>query len=459
MIRRFSLAMLATVLAPALHAQLVFTVVDRGVETTVNSGSVYTMRAVEPGTRSSILLRLRNTGNVPVDVTQFSAVGAGFSFDRPLPPRTLQKNEILNGTLFFSAGDPANYNATVRMNSTTLTVMVTVLNGAALDVSMPCTRAAGTDTISFGNANVGNRVQCDVTLRNPGTQDLAISTMGVTGPGFSAVGVTTPLTLAAGAAIVFPLQLDVQASGSIAGVLTINARQYALTAIGVDPPVPPPILDWESAAFTSGQQRKLTVRLPEPSPTNVSGTLTLSFQSNVALAADDPTVMFLETSGRQVRFAVEKGKTEVTLNNGSFVTFQTGTTAGTIRFAFAGPPQGFGADPSVSIVVPPAQIALDAVTATRIQGALRFDVTGFDNTFSMGSMLFRFYDASGQQITAAIPADFTAAFRSFFTQARSGSTFRARIQFPVSGDSLGIAAMEADLSSAAGTVRTGRLTF
>jgi hypothetical protein len=73
-------------------------------------------------------------------------------------------------------------------------------------------------------------------------------------------------------------------------------------------------------------------------------------------------------------------------------------------------------------------------------------------------MLFRFYDASGQQITAAIPADFTAQFRDYFAKA-AGSAFKAGVKFDVKGDASGIAAMEAEISSSAGTYKTGRLTF
>ncbi|MEI9811925.1 MAG: hypothetical protein WDO18_04295 [Acidobacteriota bacterium] len=160
-----------------------------------------------------------------------------------------------------------------------------------------------------------------------------------------------------------------------------------------------------------------------------------------------------------MRFAVAKGETAATLNGLASVTFQTGTTAGTIRFTFSGIPQGFAADPTVTLAIPPAQIAVDRVVATRLPLALRLDVIGFDNTYGLGAMLFRFFDAGGQLLTPPIPVDFTAVFRDYFGSALSGSAFRASIQFPVTGDSIGIAAMEAEMTNPAGTVQIGRLVF
>jgi hypothetical protein len=365
----------------------------------------------------------------------------------------------LNGTLTFTAGDPATYNAAVRMNSITASVLINVINGAALDVGSPCTRAANSDTISFGTPRLGDQVRCDITLRNPASQTVTINTLSLSGSGYSLSSANTPLTLASGAAIVFTLQLDVQAAGSIAGVLTINARQYALSAIGVDPPVPQPILDWESTAVMSAQQRRLTMRLVEPSQVSTFGFLDLTFQPSVGIVSDDPAVMFLEGGVRRVRYTVEKGKSTVLLNGLPFMTFQTGTTAGTMRFSLTEPQQGFTSNQDVSIAVPPVPLAIDGVLATRALNNIYFAFDGFDNTFSIGPALFRFYDASGQQITAAIPADFTQAFRNYFMTTQGGSIFHAGVSFAVTKTTDGIAAMEAEISTAAGTYKTGRLVF
>jgi hypothetical protein len=74
-------------------------------------------------------------------------------------------------------------------------------------------------------------------------------------------------------------------------------------------------------------------------------------------------------------------------------------------------------------------------------------------------MVFTFFDTSGQMLQpGAILADFTQAFRTFFTKTQAGSAFQVRVSFPVTGDTSGIAGVEMKLSNNAGTTTT-HLTF
>jgi hypothetical protein len=241
--------------------------------------------------------------------------------------------------------------------------------------------------------------------------------------------------------------------------MRIQGREYVLRATSVEAPLPIPIFEFESSAPASGQQRRLTMRLPSPSPVTTSGLLNLVLVADSVSATDDPAVMFVETGSRQVRFALEEGKTTVTLNGQPFATFQTGTTAGRIRFSLSGISPGFASNPTATVILAPAQIVLDKVIPTRFPDRVELVLIGFDNTFSAGSMIFRFFDAGGQPLTAAIPADFTAALRTFYNSSAGGSAFKMTIRFPVSGSSAVIAGIEADLSNSAGTARTARLTF
>ncbi|MEI9811924.1 MAG: hypothetical protein WDO18_04290 [Acidobacteriota bacterium] len=195
MIGRILLFAIAPLLA---HAQLVFSIVDGSQETAFTQQSlVYQLRTVEPGMTSSILLRVRNTGSSNADVTQFSAVGAGFTLNRPLPPQTLAPGQILNGTLTFTSGSPANYNAAVRMNAVTLTVLVTVVGAAVLETDPPCSRSS-TGTIAFGTVHVGQPVLCNARLHNGTDQPIVITALHVDGPGFSMQAPATPIDIACG---------------------------------------------------------------------------------------------------------------------------------------------------------------------------------------------------------------------------------------------------------------------
>jgi len=201
------------------------------------------------------------------------------------------------------------------------------------------------------------------------------------------------------------------------------------------------------------------MRLPSPSPVTAFGKVNLSFIADSISAADDSAVMFVETASRQVQFAVEEGKTAITLNAAPFVTFQTGTTAGRIRFTLSEIPAGPAADAEATVILAPLQIALDKVLPARFLDRLELVLIGFDNTLTAGSMSFRFFDAGGRAITGLLPADFVSAFKTFYASSPGGGAFKLTVRFPVTGNSAGVASIEAQMSNSAGTTFTGRINF
>ncbi len=83
---------------------------------------------------------------------------------------------------------------------------------------------------------------------------------------------------------------------------------------------------------------------------------------------------------------------------------------------------------------------------------------GYDNTYSAGVMTFTFFDTAGLAIDpGAIRTDFTTDFRAFLTKTPAGSTFAARVTFPVTGDATQVVGVEVELTNAAGSVRTQRV--
>jgi hypothetical protein len=448
---------LALLLPVSAWAQLVLSAIDGTTETTLAANSLYQMRSMEVGDTQSVRLRVRNSGTQPAEITRFFADGVGFSLNRPLPPQTLAAGGFLNATLTFDAAFAANYTANLQLNNASVTVLVSVSPGPLLTIPASCMSTA-VNTVDFGTVTRGQLRACELTLANPTAQSMTVSTLAVTGTGFT-LSRAAPLTLGIGQSVGFAVQVTAQTTGILTGSLKIQGRNYALRAVAINVPLPAPIFEFESSAAGSGQQRRLTMRLPSPSPVTTSGQVNLAFTADSVLAADDPAVMFVETATRQVRFAVEEGKTAVTLNSGAFATFQTGTTAGRIRFTLSGIAPGPAAEAETTVILSPSQIVLEKALPARFADRVELVLIGFDNTFSAGSMNFRFFDNGGQAITALLPVDFTGAFRTFYTSTPGGSTFKLTVRFPVSGNSFGIASVEAEASNSAGIVRTGRLNF
>jgi len=91
---------------------------------------------------------------------------------------------------------------------------------------------------------------------------------------------------------------------------------------------------------------------------------------------------------------------------------------------------------------------------------LEIRITGFDNTRSLGSLSFTFYDAAGNAIApGAIRADATKDFAGYFAGSGLGGIFLLRATFPVNGNTSGVASCEATLTNSAGTAKTQRSFF
>jgi hypothetical protein len=266
------------------------------------------------------------------------------------------------------------------------------------------------------------------------------------------------MTLAAAQTVPLGVTFTAASIGVLTGTLRIQGREYGLHGIGAEAVTATPLFEFDTSAPGSGQQRRLSLRLPSAATVSGSGTITLAFQPDSTSGADDAAIQFLP-NGRSVRFTFTQGSTVVTIEGQAFATFQTGTTAGRIQFTVTPIGVRFDGTATATVILPPSPVMLDKSIATRFPDRLDVAFTGFDNTFTTGAMLFRFYDAKGQQLFAAMPGDFTGAFRAFFATMRGGSTFHARLTFPVNGDAAPIAAVEFEISNAAGTTRSTRITF
>ena len=187
--------------------------------------------------------------------------------------------------------------------------------------------------------------------------------------------------------------------------------------------------------------------------------MSLAFTSNVNGVADDGTVMFLSGSTRTLPFSVPANSTQISINHQPSAAFQTGTTAGKITFTLN--QAQIAGDPTTTIVIPPAAVAIELATASNQRtGALDVALTAYDNTYSAGSMSFSFFDAKGNMIGAPVNADFTPQFKTYFnSQLNAGSAFLMRASFPVQGNQTQVATVQATLTNAAGESQTGSLTF
>jgi hypothetical protein len=292
-------------------------------------------------------------------------------------------------------------------------------------------------------------------VKNPATSFVAItvSPLTVSGNGFALSGAPSmPATIQPGGSITFQIAFSASISGRYAGMLTIGSRSFSLAGLGVTSPLPSFTFQLDKP-LTSQQQANLTIQFAAASAVSAVGTLSMKFVPSVANVSDDPAVVFAVTKGRDLQVNVAPGAQTATYEDESAITFQTGTTAGTITFTLTFPNT---APFTKSYSISAGQVQIVSAKAVRQSPNLVVTVNGFDNTYSTGQMSFIFYDTSGKVLTPnGIAVDARSEFHQyFFTNNQAGGAFAVQASFPVTGDVTQVGSVAVTMKNSAGNTST-----
>jgi hypothetical protein len=118
------------------------------------------------------------------------------------------------------------------------------------------------------------------------------------------------------------------------------------------------------------------------------------------------------------------------------------------------------AAPTATLIIPPSPVNLATLTAVRRAGALDVAFSGFDNTYSASQLAFTFYDLKGKALPqGAINVDATSAFQQYFSATQAGGLFALLATFPVSGNTMQIGAVTAQITNSSGTTTAQQIPF
>jgi hypothetical protein len=401
--------------------------------------------------------------------TQVFASSA-FALDISAVPSTIAAGGSATFTVTFAPGQTGLTTATLVVGSNQYPIQgtgVVLTDIDALQISyVDSTGVRGlpqaATPINFGQVVPGANTSAVLkfTVTNPSTSFNAVTvqTLAVSGSAFTLSGAPAmPATIQPGASITFQVAFSAASPGTYTGTLTIGSRSFSLTGLEVTSPLPSFSFQLSQPALTSQQQVTLTIQFAAASAVSAIGQLSIQFVPSVADVTDDPAVVFPVTGGRQLQVNVAPGSQKATYNGQPAITFQTGTTAGTITFTLTFPNT---APFSQSYSISPAEVQITSATAVRQSPNLVVTVNGFDNTYSTGQMSFIFYDTAGNVLTpSGITVDSRANFHQyFFTNNQAGGAFAMQASFPVTGDVTKVGSVAVTMNNSAGhTSRT--LTF
>jgi hypothetical protein len=411
------------------------------------TGSVFDLGSFPAGDVQEFRFRIRNDNATAVKVKSIGLVPQSeFKISNaPTLPYILAPRNFVEVRIRFQATDPAMYSAILTVNS------VEVLIRAAIN---PAAQVSG--DIDFGRILRGTASTHTFQLSNTGYGPLTIQSISISGAPFLLPKVPAlPLTLAARSSTPLDVTFQPVQSGDFSGWLNVDGHKVTLSGSAYDPPPPQPIIDAGGTSLLSAKQQPLVIRLQTASETSGTGTVTMTFQPQMASATDDASIRFVTGGARVQSFQFAEGDTTVSFGSDKQVLFQTGTTAGTITFTVE--LGNYSAQVPVQIVSAP--ISFDSVTAERTPGQITVSIWGFDNSHTAGSLAFQFYNTAGGAIGTVLSADAVKDFQQFFSASPDGGgAFLLRASFPLSGDATAVGSVDVRMANAIDVTHLDRVT-
>ncbi len=435
-------------------AQLqIFLAPQNSTETAI--GASLDLGTTSLGDSTSVRLRIRNTGQATLTLTQLIVAGSGFSMSgAPSLPFLVAPGNNVDFTVRFSPTGSGSYSANLQMNNTSVILRATGLPGVSVSVN-------GNDLASGAQIDLG-RTERDtgttitVRLSNPGKDAANVQSIAVTGAGFSLSSVLTlPMVVGSGQTVDFVLAFNPTVSGIAQGSLTIDKRSFVLTGTAYEPQLPRPSVILETPVLHSGDQGRVSVRLASPSRSAVKGQLRMELRPAGQIRDNDASAMFLSGS-RTLAFDINPGDQVIKLRGESSTAFQAGTTAGTLVFTI----EAGGFTDQVSTVIAADVVHVDKAAAVRTASGVELTISGFDNTRSVGDLSFTFYSPDGQPL-AGMPIKVNAGsdFGTWWSASTVGGVFQLRAVFPIAGDASKVTAVQASAGNSAGSATTDKLSF
>jgi hypothetical protein len=300
--------------------------------------------------------------------------------------------------------------------------------------SAPGILSASTSSVDFGTVPVGSSATQTVTLTDTGTGSLTISGLSVSGTGFSVVGGSSSMTIAAGQSVSVQLEFAPQSVGSLSGAVTVASDAASAVApnnasSGVRANASPASSNFEISLHGNATQAAISMSPSSLSFSNVTvgqsstqsvaltnnGTAPLQIKSaTVTGAGFSITGMVLPLTipaGQGTSFTVQFGPTSAGTASGSLA-FSDNALASPQAF----PVTGYAVAANGTLFANPANYNFNGV-AVGTTGTETITLTNSGSstvTISQASASGTGFSvsglAAGQTIAAGAQASFTATF-------------------------------------------------
>jgi len=242
--------------------------------TSASFGSV----SVNSSSGSAVIV-ITNDSERTTTIEAVSSSLAQFIVTGPALPLTLQSQQSATFQIVFkpTAASALSANVTftyLRRYTGALVVPVTG-TGVALPTSTYLLSPSSI-SLSFGSISVGSSAAQSVTISNAGNSSVTISQISLGGTGFTASGVTLPVTLSAGQSLAVPISFAPTVAGPSSGSVTvvsnatISPMTISLSATGVQPQITVVPTSISFGSVTVGVTNTQTITVNNPGTASLS---------------------------------------------------------------------------------------------------------------------------------------------------------------------------------------------
>jgi Abnormal spindle-like microcephaly-assoc'd, ASPM-SPD-2-Hydin/Right handed beta helix region len=175
------------------------------------------------GVTSSQTITLSNPGNATLDITQLTGPGTGFGMTGLSVPLTLMPGQTAKFSVSFTPSATGNQTSSVALVSNAATSPLR-LSLSGTGVQLQSQISVQPSSLAFGTVNVGSSGKQSLTVSNTGSAALSINAVNTTGAGFGTVGLSLPMTVAAGGSGTITVDFAPSISGSVTGSLSLASN-------------------------------------------------------------------------------------------------------------------------------------------------------------------------------------------------------------------------------------------
>jgi hypothetical protein len=244
------------------------------ISVTPSSVSFGNISVAATGTQT---VTIRNPGTATLNVTQASLAGTGFTSSGLALPLSIAPGGSSAFSIGFAPASAGNFSGSITLISNAPNSSL-VIPLAGTGVSTALQLSTTPTSLSFGSLATGSTAAQRVTISNTGNSTVSISQISASGAGYSASGITLPLSLAAGQSASLSVNFAPTSAGSVSGSVTVvstatnSPSVISLSGTGVQPQISviPSSISFGNVAVGVTNTQTLTIRNAGTAALNVS---------------------------------------------------------------------------------------------------------------------------------------------------------------------------------------------